>query len=146
MQGIVKGAVAALGVLALAVPAAAQQSKNPVLTAQLAGAAGSGSFTAVFDPAQNQMCYILNARGIAEATAAHVHTGAAGEAGEPLITLATPEDGSSGDCAEVSADVAQALLANPAGYYVNVHNAEHPAGALRGQLGGLALSQGNQGG
>jgi len=142
MQGIVKGALGALCVLGLAAPAMAQQNKNPVLTARLTGAAGSGAFTAVFDPAQNQMCYILNVNGIAQATAAHINTGAAGETGDLVVTLATPAEGSSGDCAAVPAATVQALLANPAGYYVNVDNADHPAGALRGQLGGLALSQG----
>ncbi len=27
------------------------------------------------------------------------------------------------------------IIANPAGYYVNVHTTEFPAGAVRGQLG-----------
>jgi hypothetical protein len=31
--------------------------------------------------------------------------------------------------------VARSLLRNPADYYVNVHNPEHPGGAVRGQLG-----------
>jgi hypothetical protein len=35
---------------------------------------------------------------------------------------------------EVDRAEAKEILKNPADYYVNVHNAEFPLGALRGQL------------
>jgi hypothetical protein len=35
---------------------------------------------------------------------------------------------------EVDRELALAILKHPADYYVNVHNAEFPAGAARGQL------------
>jgi hypothetical protein len=34
----------------------------------------------------------------------------------------------------VTRELARAIIADPSGYYVNVHNATYPAGALRGQL------------
>jgi hypothetical protein len=34
----------------------------------------------------------------------------------------------------------QAIIADPAGYYVNVHNGPHPAGAIRGQLTATAAA------
>jgi hypothetical protein len=34
----------------------------------------------------------------------------------------------------ITADLATALLGNPAGYYVNVHTRGQPGGAIRGQL------------
>jgi hypothetical protein len=38
-------------------------------------------------------------------------------------------------CATASASLIADILANPADYYVNVHTKEHPAGAIRSQLG-----------
>jgi hypothetical protein len=42
--------------------------------------------------------------------------------------------GASSDCVRVDRSIARAILANPNRYYVNVHTAGLPDGAIRGQL------------
>ena len=39
------------------------------------------------------------------------------------------------DCLSVTSDTIDAVLAAPELYYVNVHNAEFPGGAVQGSLG-----------
>jgi hypothetical protein len=51
-----------------------------------------------------------------------------------VVTLEAPADGSSEGCVDVERDLATAILRDPSAYYVNVHNAELPDGAVRGQL------------
>ena len=147
---ITRGALAA-GVLALAVAAAAQ-GDNPrndgaklvaSLTADavtpVAGAsAGAGLFEAVVNPETERICYTLTAGAIDKATVAQIHAGAAGETGDPVLTLDTPDgdDDDSEDCQDIDAGLAQALIANPADYYVSVRTTAHPHGAIRGQLSG----------
>jgi hypothetical protein len=97
---------------------------------------GVGMAMLRIDPAKGQVCYKLTVDKIATATAAHIHKGAAGAAGGPVVPLKAPASGSIEDCATVAAAVAQDMIANPANYYVNIHNGEFPGGALRGQLGG----------
>ena len=95
------------------------------------------------------LCYVLTVSGIEPATAAHIHKGAAGTNGPVVANLAAPADGNAADCLSEgegnsltppapkfpTGETVAAILANPSNYYVNVHNAEYPGGAIRGQLG-----------
>lgn len=96
---------------------------------------GAGSASLRLNPGQGRICYELGVTGIEPATAAHIHVGAPGEAGPVVVPLAAPTSGESSGCAAVVRAVVLAIIHDPANYYVNVHNAVYPAGAVRGQLG-----------
>jgi CHRD domain len=132
-----------VGAVAVAGTAGAVQAQGRTLSTTLTGAAevpgpgdpdGSGTATLTVNPGLGQICYELTVSGIAPATAAHIHVGAVGVAGPVVVPLDPPTDGTSSGCAEVSRELALAILMSPSNYYVNVHNAEYPAGAVRGQL------------
>ena len=95
---------------------------------------GSGAATVTVNPGQRKICYTLSVRNIAPATAAHIHEAAAGAAGPVVVTLKAPSTGSSSGCVTVTRERAMEVLKDPSDYYVNVHNAAFPAGAVRGQL------------
>jgi CHRD domain len=146
---VVSALVAALAlVLLTVVPVAAQES---FFVAELSGAAevdaegnpdqgdpdGTGTAGIAIDPEAGTVCWTIEVANIMlPATAAHIHVGAAGVAGDVVITLSPPDaTGVADDCAEgQDAATLQAIVDNPAGYYVNVHNEEFPNGAVRGQL------------
>jgi hypothetical protein len=96
---------------------------------------GMGEATLSFDTDKNQVCYTLHAMGTDTPTMAHIHKGAAGTAGGVVVALTAPASGSSQGCATIAADALGDILAHPADYYVNVHTAQFPKGAMRGQLG-----------
>jgi hypothetical protein len=82
----------------------------------------------------------------------HIHVGGAGVNGGIVVTLfelgaaqnpAGPADPANDqlesrekleDCVPADPAVLAQIEANPAGYYVNLHNARFPGGAIRGQL------------
>jgi len=87
------------------------------------------------------LCYVLTVDKIGPATAAHIHEAAAGTNGPVVVNLAAPADGNAADCLTegeagkfVGDQTVADILAHPEDYYVNVHNAEYPNGAIRGQL------------
>lgn len=89
------------------------------------------------------LCYVVTVEGIAAATAAHIHEGAAGTNGPVVANLAPPADGNAADCLTegeagkfAEGQTVAEILANPSDYYVNIHNAAYPGGAIRGQLRG----------
>ena len=96
---------------------------------------GTGTFMAKVNLGRGTLCYTLTAASIAPATAAHVHVGTATEAGPVVIGLVPPTAGSSTSCATADRELLRNITRNPELYYVNVHNSEYPAGAVRGQLG-----------
>jgi hypothetical protein len=95
---------------------------------------GSGSASLTVNQGQEEICFELSVSGIAPATAAHIHVAPAGVAGPVVVPLTPPTSGTSSGCTSVDSELVRAIRKNPEAYYVNVHNAEFPAGALRGQL------------
>jgi CHRD domain len=115
------------------------------LTAGLTGAVevpgpgdpdGAGSATIRLRAGQGEICFQLAVQNITlPAAAAHIHEGAAGVSGPVVVTLTAPDAaGMSSGCVNVPRTLVADILANPAGYYVNVHTSDFADGAVRGQL------------
>jgi hypothetical protein len=86
------------------------------------------------NPDKGEVCYELSVANIQEATAAHIHEGAVGKEGPVKVALEAPKTGSAKGCVKADAPVIIAIMKDPASYYVNIHNAAFPKGAVRGQL------------
>ena len=76
-------------------------------------------------------------------TAAHIHPGAAGSNGGVFVsfgltagevTFATGSGSFTKRGVTLTVDQANAIIANPGGYYLNIHTATNPNGVARGQL------------
>jgi CHRD domain len=93
-----------------------------------------GCGTAVVKVFRAKVCYTLTAKNIEPAMEAHIHLGLRREAGPVVAPLEPPTEGSSRACTEIPRALSLELREHPSRYYVNVHNEEFPAGAIRGQL------------
>jgi hypothetical protein len=101
----------------------------------------TGTATVRLRAGQGQVCYTIATTNGEPAVAAHIHSGASGVAGPVVIPLGTPDaTGKSKGCAAAARPLVASILANPAGYYVNVHTAAFAAGAIRGQLTGTSTA------
>jgi hypothetical protein len=83
---------------------------------------------------KEKVCYELEVERIKPATFAHIHQGGPSVAGDIVVELKEPTDGSSEGCKAISEQLSKKLREHPSRYYVNVHNRPYPDGAIRGQL------------
>jgi CHRD domain len=131
-----------LVVLALAPAALAQQSFLANLSGanEVPPADPDGTGTALITITGTTVTYSITVDNIAAPTAQHIHSGVAGVNGPIVVNLPgvwvgagdgpwTLNGATTSDPATIAA-----IVANPAAFYVNVHNAPFPGGAVRGQL------------
>jgi hypothetical protein len=95
---------------------------------------GNGEFSGWFDPAMGRICYTLGVGSLASPTMAHIHRGAAQVAGDVVVPLANPAHEIADTCQQVAPALINEIIANPSGFYVNVHTTQYPKGAIRAQL------------
>jgi hypothetical protein len=95
---------------------------------------GIGLFT--LDPSTGTVTFNLCVFNINPPTAAHIHRGGSNLAGPIIIPFNSPfvNGCSTGSTTGVATSLMSDIIANPAAFYANVHNADFPGGAIRGQL------------
>ncbi|MDQ6751727.1 MAG: CHRD domain-containing protein [Actinomycetota bacterium] len=98
---------------------------------------GVGSANVLIHSADT-VCYGVSVSGIATPTEAHIHRGKRNENGPHVVTLTFPSSGdpgaSSGCATGLSSSLVTEIREHPGRFYINIHTAEFPQGALRGQL------------
>ena len=99
-----------------------------------AGDAGlTGKATVTADSSSGEVCAKVTSN-VKGAAAMHIHKGASGANGAVVVTLDIKSINGDSVCAKGTAAIAKAIVADPAGYYVNIHTPDAPGGAVRGQL------------
>ena len=110
------------------------------------GDADRGTGVITVNPGLGEVCWTFGAitltAGDTLPFVAHIHEAAAGVAGPVVVDLfggsavaPAPTAYPTGTiCVPADRDTLKAILQNPTAYYVNLHNAQHPAGVMRDQL------------
>jgi len=130
--------LAFLAALVVAAGASAAGVKTNSLHATLLGKSETpkgdpdGRGTAEIKITGLKVCWEIKVSKVQTIVAAHIHKGGPGVAGPVVVPFGKVFK--SKGCTTTTAAIAAAIQRHPAAYYVNVHNAKYPGGALRGQL------------
>lgn len=92
---------------------------------------GSGEAHFRLNKARHKVCADVTWQNIADPDSAHIHKASTGAI---VVDLSGAVTGGSHCAHHVSGRLIGKLLAHPGRYYFNVHNPDHPAGAIQGTL------------
>jgi hypothetical protein len=107
---------------------------------------GTGNAVITLDAPRKRVCFDLSWRRIQAPTRSHIHEGPRGVAGPIVVSLFENVSGADfiplpdtinrvmGCARDVGRTLIRRISANPDQFYVNIHNQDFPAGAIRGQL------------
>ena len=98
-----------------------------------------GSATGFVEVQGDRVTFAFSWQGISAPTLGHIHQGVKGVNGDvkvPLFTTPMPANvtEAAGTATITDPAVADGLRTNPSGFYLNLHTAQFPGGAVRGQL------------
>ena len=103
-----------------------------------------GSMRLRLNHGQGEVCWSVGeltlTAGDALPSAGHIHEAPPGRAGPIVVprfggTIPAPTSYPTGtSCVSVERTLLKAIMHDPADYYVNLHNAQHPGGVMRAQL------------
>jgi hypothetical protein len=134
LRYLVAGLIMALVAVGGATAAAQKGSLHATLAGKSETPKGDpdGSGTAEVKITGTKVCWEIHVAKVGTITASHIHKGKPGVAGPVVVPFGAAFK--SKGCTTAPAAVAAAIQKSPSSYYVNVHNAKYPGGALRGQL------------
>jgi hypothetical protein len=116
---------------------------NPVTGLQAGDPDASGTATLKLHLNAGKVCYTIKVRGLEAPVEpapgvgdAHIHLMSTGAIAVDLETDFRRVDGFyiSTGCVSVSNELLQEIATNPTAFYINIHNAPYPGGALFGTL------------
>jgi Cu/Zn superoxide dismutase len=138
-KSLMATAVAAASLAAAFAAGAANNAATTKLEANLRGsnenapASNRGKTEIRLTPSTGKVCWETKITKIdGKPNASHIHKGGKGVSGNVVVPLGAGYKRQG--CATAAKSLVKAIIKNPGSYYVNVHNAKHPAGAMRGQL------------
>jgi len=101
--------------------------------APAAPASNKGKVELKLNTATGKVCWEFTLAKIdGKPNQAHIHKGKAGVSGNVVVPLGANYKRQG--CTSAAKSLVRSIAGHPGFYYVNVHNAKHPLGAMRGQL------------
>jgi CHRD domain len=95
---------------------------------------GSGKAVITLNAGTRKVCWTFsNLKGISKVNASHIHKAPKGKSGNVVVPFFAGALKTKG-CVKAAKSIITAIEKHPSAYYVNIHTAKYPAGAIRGQL------------